>query len=122
VDSWTCLVTNQHRRIHPVRRIRQRTIIHLRGRVHDGVGSGETAGVYLTFEKGAQDLTPTVAESPDPAERLRIDVYLRHGQEAAVLAILQSGFRAWARYSETALGQPMVVLESGPEPEPAPGT
>lgn len=115
VDNWSCLVTNQHRKAFGGRKIRQRTVIHLRGTAH--MASGEqTAGVYLTFERGAHDYDPAITASEDPHERLRVDVFLLHGQEAAALAVLQSGFRAWARFSENALGQTSFTLESGPEP------
>lgn len=116
VGSWSCQISNQHRKTYPGHRIRQRTVIHLRGVVHGDTASGETAGVYLTFERGAQALEPTISVGDDPAERVRVDVYLVHGQEAAALAILQSGFHTWARFSENALGQALFVLESGVEP------
>jgi len=118
VESWSCLVTNQHRKAFGGRKIRQRTVIHLRGTV-EGAAPGETAGVYLTFERGAQDYDPTIIATDDADERLRIDVFLVHGQEAAALAVLQSGYRVWARFSENALGQTAFTLESGPDLGPA---
>jgi hypothetical protein len=115
VDNWSCLVTNQHRKAFGGRKIRQRTVIHLRGTAH-GPGGDQTAGVYLTFERGAHDYDPAISATDDPDERLRIDVFLVHGQEAAALAVLQSGYRAWGRFTENALGQTAFTLESGPEP------
>jgi hypothetical protein len=115
VDNWSCLVTNQHRKAFGGRKIRQRTVIHLRGTAHAASGE-QTAGVYLTFERGAQGYDPAITASEDSDERLRVDVFLVHGQEAAALAVLQSGFRAWARFTENALGQTSFTLESGPEP------
>ena len=52
-------------------------------------------------------------------ESVRIDVYLLHGQEAAVLAILTSGYRTLGRFGENALGQTAFTLESGVDPTPA---
>jgi hypothetical protein len=115
VDNWSCLVTNQHRKAFGGRKIRQRTVIHLRGTAHGPAGE-QTAGVYLTFERGAHDYDPTISATDDPDERLRVDVFLVHGQEAAALAVLQSGYRAWGRFTENALGQTGFTLESGPEP------
>jgi hypothetical protein len=117
VESWSCQVTNQHRKAFGGRKIRQRTVIHLSGTV-DGTPE-HTAGVYLTFERGAQDYDPTITATDDADERLRIDVFLVHGQEAAALAVLQSGYRVWARFSENALGQTAFTLESGPDLGPA---
>lgn len=117
VESWSCLVTNQHRKAFGGRKIRQRTVIHLTGQV-EGTPA-QTAGVYLTFERGAQDHDPAIAATDDAAERIRIDVFLMHGQEAAALAVLQSGFRVWARFTENALGQTAFTLESGPDLGPA---
>lgn len=115
VENWSCLVTNQHRKAFAGRKIRQRTVIHLRGTAQSASGE-QAAGVYLTFERGAQDYDPTISANDDPDERIRVDVFLVHGQEAAVLAVLQSGFRTWARFSENAFGQTSFTLESGPEP------
>ena len=115
VDNWSCLVTNQHRKAFAGRKIRQRTVIHLRGTAR-GASGDQSAGVYLTFERGAQDFDPAISATDDPDERIRVDVFLVHGQEAAALAVLQSGFRAWARFTENALGQTSFTLESGPEP------
>ncbi|MGE0363928.1 MAG: hypothetical protein AB7H93_20260 [Vicinamibacterales bacterium] len=46
-------------------------------------------------------------------------MFLVHGQEAAALAVRQSGYRVWARFSEHALGQTAFTLESGPDLGPA---
>lgn len=116
VESWSCLVTNQHRKAFGGRKIRQRTVIHLTGSVG---GGGQTAGVYLTFERGGQDYDPTITATDDAEEQVRIDAFFVHGQEAATLAILQSGFRVWARFSENAVGQTAFTLESGPDLGPA---
>src|SRR5262245_42137167 len=115
VERWSCSVSNQHRKAYGDRKIRQRTIIRLEGHA---AGQGETrsAAVYLTFERGAHDFAPTITMTERPDEYLRVDAYLQHGQEAATLAILQSGYRTWARFSENALGQTSLVLESGAEP------
>jgi len=118
VESWSCLVTNQSRKAFRGRKIRQRSVIHLRGRT---VGSDSlAAGVYLTFERGAQDYEPTISISDSDAERLRIDAFFVHGQEAATLAILKSGYATWARFSEDLVGQVAFTLESGPEAGSAP--
>lgn len=85
----------------------------------EGAAPCDTAGVYPTFERGAQDDAPTIAATDDPDERLRIDVFLVHGQEAAALAVRQSGYRVLARFSENALGQTAFTLESGPDLGPA---
>jgi hypothetical protein len=112
VESWSCLATNQSRKAFGGRKIRQRTVIHLRGRTvgHDGLSTG----VYLTFERGAHNYEPTIAVSDSDDERLRIDAYFLHGQEAATLAILTSGYATWARFSEDLVGQVAFTLESGP--------
>ncbi len=117
VNTWSCLVVNQNRKALVGRKIRQRTIIHLRGTVANGAASGQAAAVYLVFERGAQRCDPTVQLTDDVESRVRVDAFLLHGQEAATLAILQAGYRAWARYTETALGQATFTLESGPEPD-----
>ena len=92
-------------------------MILLRGTARGaGAGGDQDAGVYLTFERGAQDFEPAISATDDPDERIRVDVFLVHGQEAAALAVLQSGFRTWARFTENALGQTSFTLESGPEP------
>jgi hypothetical protein len=114
VDDWSCRVINQHRKAFG-RKIRQRTVLHLRGIAH-GAGGEQTAGVYLMFERGAHEHEPAITATDDPRERLRVEAYLLHGQEAAALAVLQSGYRTWARFSENALGQTSFALESGPEP------
>lgn len=117
VDSWSCQVTNQSRKAFGGRKIRQRTVILLRGRT---VGDDELAtSVYLTFERGAQDYEPTISVGDTGDERLRIDAFFIHGQEAATLAILQSGYATWARFSEDLVGQVAFSLESGPETGPA---
>lgn len=118
VEHWSCSVSNQHRKAYGDRKIRQRTVMRLEGRVLSGADQ-LTAAVYLTFERGAQDFAPTVSATELPDERIRIDAYLQHGQEAAVLAVLQSGYRTWARFSENALGQTALVLESSAEREQA---
>lgn len=118
VEHWSCSVSNQHRKAYGDRKIRQRTVMRLEGTVQSGADQ-LTAAVYLTFERGAQDFAPIVSATEHPDERIRIDAYLQHGQEAAVLAVLQSGYRTWARFSENALGQTAVVLESSPEREQA---
>lgn len=115
VEHWSCSVSNQHRKAYGDRRIRQRTVMRLEGTAQSGTDQ-LSAAVYLTFERGAQDFAPTVSTTDLPDERIRIDAYLQHGQEAAVLAVLQSGYRTWARFSENALGQTAVVLESSAEP------
>lgn len=117
VERWSCSVSNQHRKAYGDRKIRQRTIIRLEGIVSGApAGEPQSAAVYLTFERGAQDFAPTITTTDLADERLRVDAYLQHGQEAATLAILQSGYRTWARFSENALGQTSLVLESGAEP------
>ena len=116
VNSWSCVVTNQNRKAFGGHKIRQRTVMHLRGTVDNGAASGQTAGVYLVFQRGAQRYDPTVTLNEHPDERVRVDVYLMHGQEAATLAILQAGYRAWARFEQTAMGQASFTLESGAEP------
>jgi hypothetical protein len=118
VESWSCLVTNQHRKAFGGRKIRQRTVLHLSGTV-EGAPAEQTAGVYLMFERGAQDHDPTIVATDKPEERIRIDVFLVHGQEAAALAVLQSGFRVCARFTENALGQTAFTLDSGPDLGPA---
>lgn len=115
VERWSCSVSNQHRKAYGDRKIRQRTIIRLEGSV-SGASDSQTAAVYLTFERGAQDFAPTITTTDLADEHLRVDAYLQHGQEAATLAILQSGYRTWARFSENALDQTSLVLESGAEP------
>ncbi|MGD9903535.1 MAG: hypothetical protein AB7U83_08695 [Vicinamibacterales bacterium] len=116
VESWSCLVTNQHRKAFGGRKIRQRTVIRLTGTVD---GTDDPAGVYLTFERGAQGYDPTITATDAPDERIRIDAFFVHGQEAAALAVLQSGHRVWARFSENAVGQAAFTLESGPDLGPA---
>lgn len=118
VESWYCLVTNQSRKAFGGRKIRQRTVIHLRGRT---AGSDSLpTGVYLTFERGAQAYEPTISVSDTGEERLRIDAFFVHGQEAATLAILRSGYATWARFSEDLVGQVAFTLESGPGAGAAP--
>lgn len=119
VDSWYCLVTNQSRKAFGGRKIRQRTVIHLRGRVV-GEEDGMPTSVYLTFERGGQDHEPSITLSDVDDDRLRIDAYFVHGQEAATLAVLQSGYATWARYRENLVGQVGFTLESGPEAGAAP--
>lgn len=114
VERWSCSVTNQHRKAYGDRKIRQRTVIRLEGLVH-GAAEAQPAVVYLNFERGAQDFAPAATIAEQPAPHVQIDVYLQHGQEAATLAILQSGYRTWARFHENALGQTSFVLESGGE-------
>lgn len=116
VERWSCSVSNQHRKAYGDRRIRQRTTMRLEGRVEVDGGS-RSAAVYLMFERGAQAFAPTITTSDEINEELRVEAYLAHGQEAAVLAILRSGYRTWGRYRENALGQTSFVLESGPEPD-----
>jgi|LakMenEpi03Aug12_release.lakeMendotaPanAssembly.Ray.scaffolds.fasta_scaffold132497_2 hypothetical protein len=118
VESWSCLVTNQSRKAFGGRKIRQRTVIHLRGRTMGK--DGLTAGVYLTFERGAQDYEPSISVNDSGDERLRIDAFFVHGQEAATLAILKSGYATWARFSEDLVGQVAFTLESGPGTGAAP--
>lgn len=118
VDNWYCLVTNQSRKAFGGRKIRQRTVMHLRG-VTVGAEGGIPASVYLTFERGAQDYEPTIVMSDHGADRLRIDAFFLHGQEAATVAILQAGFTTWARFSEDIVGKVAFTLESGPESGPA---
>lgn len=115
VERWSCSVNNQHRKAYGDRKIRQRTVIRLEGTVSGG-GTARSAAVYLVFEQGAQAFAPTITTTEQVEEQLRVDAYLQHGQEAATLAILQSGYRTWARFAENALGQTSLVLESGPEP------
>lgn len=120
VDSWSCLVTNQSRKAFGGRKIRQRTVIHLRGRTV-GDEDGLPTSVYLTFERGGQDHEPSITLSAvDTADRLRVDAFFVHGQEAATLAVLQSGYATWARYRENLVGQVAFTLESGPEVGSAP--
>lgn len=114
VERWSCTVSNSHRKIYGDRKIRQQTVMRLQGTLR---GAQErTAAVYLTFERGARDLAPTITTTEDPLEHVRVDAYLVHGQEAVALAILQSGFQVWARFSENALGQTAFTLGSGPKP------
>lgn len=122
VERWSCTVSNSHRKIYGDRKIRQQTVMRLQGTLR---GAQErTAAVYLTFERGARDLAPTITTTDDPQEHVRVDAYLVHGQEAVALAILQSGFQVWARFNENALGQAAFTLGSGPKPsmrtEPSP--
>ena len=117
VERWSCSVSNQHRKAYGDRKIRQRTFMHLEGRVTTDTGS-HSAAVYLMFERGAHEFVPTITTTEDLNEELRVDAYLAHGQEAAVLAILTSGYRTWGRFRENALGQTSFVLESGHESSP----
>ena len=120
VERWTCSVSNQHRKAFADRKIRQRTLMRLEGTVTTATGP-QTAAVYLTFERGAQEFSPTITTTDDSPEAVRVDVYLAHGQEAAVLAILTSGYRTWGRFRQNALGQTSFVLESGADSAPSPG-
>ena len=119
VERWSCSVSNQHRKAYGDRKIRQRTTIRLEGRVATDGGS-RSAAIYLMFERGAHEFGPSITTSDEISEELRVDAYLANGQEAAVLAILRSGYRTWGRFRENALGQTSFVLESGPEPESGP--
>jgi hypothetical protein len=119
VERWSCTVSNQHRKAYGDRKIRQRTVMRLEGRVSTGAGP-QTAAIYLMFERGSQAFGPTITTTDDLNEQVRVDAYLAHGQEAAVLAILNSGYRTWGRFHENALGQTSFVLESGPDAAPAP--
>ncbi|MEZ5416258.1 MAG: hypothetical protein R2708_02810 [Vicinamibacterales bacterium] len=112
VERWSCSVTNQHRKAYGDRKIRQRTVIRLEGAV-SGTAEPQPAVVFLNFERGAQDFAPTATIADQPEAHVQVDAYLQHGQEAAALAILQSGFKTWARFHENALGQTSFVLESG---------
>ena len=118
VERWTCSVSNQHRKAYGDRKIRQRTVMRLEGSVATAAGP-LTAAIYLMFERGAQAFAPTITTTGDVNESVRIDVYLLHGQEAAVLAILTSGYRTRGRFSENALGQTAFTLESSVDPTPA---
>ncbi len=117
VNSWWCVVSNHSRKLSPGRKVRQRSVIHLRGVVDNEPFTGQGAGVALTFERGARDLEPTATTGDDPAERVRVEAFMLPGQEAAALAILQSGYQTWARFEVNALGQAAFTLESGPEPQ-----
>ena len=119
VENWYCVVTNQSRKAFGGRKIRQRTVLHLRG-MTVGAEPAIPTSVYLTFERGAQDYEPSITLSDDGPDRLRIDAFFVHGQEAPTLAVLTSGFSTWARYSEDLLGQVAFTLESGPEKGAAP--
>lgn len=123
VERWTCSVSNQHRKAYGDRKIRQRTVMRLEGSVTT-VSGPLTAAIYVMFERGAQEFAPTITTTEDVNEALRVDVYLVHGQEAAVLAILTSGYRTRGRFSQNALGQTSFTLESSGEPTlaPAPAT
>lgn len=120
VERWACSVSNQHRKAYGDRKIRQRTVIRLEGRVDTPAGP-QTAAIYLTFERGAQQFAPTIITTEDLNESVRVDAYLLHGQEAAVLAILTSGYRTIGRFRENALGQTTFTLESSADTTAAPG-
>ena len=115
VERWACSVSNQHRKAYGDRKIRQRTVMRLEGSVTAATGP-QTAAIYLMFERGAQAFAPTIATTQDVSESVRVDVYLVHGQEAAVLAILTSGYRTRGSFSENALGQTAFTLESSADP------
>lgn len=121
VERWACSVSNQHRKAYGDRKIRQRTVIRLEGRVDTAAGP-QTAAIYLTFERGAQECAPTITTTEDLNESVRVDVFLVHGQEAAVLAILTSGYRTLGRFRQNALGQTAFTLESSADPTTAPGS
>lgn len=118
VERWACSVSNQHRKAYGDRKIRQRTVVRLEGSVTTAMGP-QTAAIYLVFERGAQECAPTITTTEDVNESVRVDVYLLHGQEAAVLAILTSGYRTWGRFRENALGQTAFTLESSADPASA---
>ncbi len=115
VERWACSVSNQHRKAYGDRKIRQRTVMRLEGSVATATGP-HTAAIYLMFERAAQAFAPTITTTEDVNESVRVDVYLVHGQEAAVLAILTSGYRTRGRFSENALGQTAFTLESSADP------
>ena len=119
VERWACSVSNQHRKAYGDRKIRQRTVMRLEGSVTTASGP-LTAAIYLMFERGAHEFAPTITTTEDVDEAVRVDVYLGHGQEAAVLAILTSGYRTRGRFTENALGQTSFTLESSAAPAPAP--
>ncbi len=118
VERWACSVSNQHRKAYGDRKIRQRTVMRLEGSVTTAMGP-QTAAIYLVFERGAQECAPTITTTENVNESVRVDVYLLHGQEAAVLAILASGYRTWGRFRENALGQTAFTLESSADPASA---
>jgi hypothetical protein len=114
IQHWRFEVANQHIARYGGRPIQQRTVLDLRGTVTGGTSAeavGQAGRILLTFEASALSYHPSASIE---AGGVRIDAFLMHGQEAAAIAILQSGTRIEAFFDNNFANgseQPVFVME-----------